>query len=246
VDLASFPATGEPAVDRCRAVIAGSRPAARAACNAGSDRHWLCPAGIAVRLRALDECEVMSRGAGAASAAMLYLMGLGYSDVPFRAAARGDCERHYFFQEGSSICVYEDAHFDRVMARYPDSPWAQMAAFQVAERTYRYYECEGSATCAAENRIAGFIEYLERDPRSTYATLATGRVVEALTALAYPGNVGASSHNETGRLREDLDRLSRIARKLTAANREKLSSSLSMARKVVDQIERDRRTGDSK
>jgi len=232
----------DQAVDSCRRQIAASRPAARLACNAASADHWLCPAGIAVRLAALDECDAMSRGAHD-QAAMLYLMGLGFVDVPYLADSHRDCQRFYRFQEGSNVCVYENAHFDRVMARHPNSPWAGMAAYRVAETGYRYYECEGSVTCAAENAIAGFIDFLDQRPRSRYASLATDRVVAGLGVLRDPVYANGRSDNEAGRLPEDLRRLASIARKLSAANRTKLSASVTQAQKAVDVIERDRHTG---
>jgi len=183
----------------------------------------------------------MSRGAGD-QAAMLYLMGLGFADVPYLADDRSQCQRFYRFQEGSGVCVYENAHFDRVVARYPASQWAAMAAYRVAESGYRYYECEGSATCAAENAITGYIDFLDQRPRSRYATLATERVVAGLGVLSDPAYASERRDNDAGRLPEDLRRLASIAVKLSPANRAKLSAGVAQARKAVDDIERDRRT----
>jgi hypothetical protein len=128
------------------------------------------------------------------------------------------------------------------MARHPNSQWADMAAYRVAESGYRYYECEGSVTCAAENAIAGFIDFLDQRPRSRYASLATERVVAGLGALSDPAYASARSDNDAGRLPEDLRRLASIARKVSAANRMKLSASVVQAQKAVGAIERDRHT----
>jgi hypothetical protein len=117
-----------------------------------------------------------------------------------------------------------------------------MAAYRVAESTYRYYECEGSVTCAAENAIAGFIDFLDQRPRSRYASLATDKVVAGLGVLRDPAYMSERSDNEAGRLPEDLRRLASIARKLSGANRAKLSASVVQAQNAVGAIERDRRT----
>ena len=81
-------------------------------------------------------------------------------------------------------------------------------------------------------------------PASTvrYASLATDRVVAGLGVLRDPAYMSERSDNEAGRLPEDLRRLASIARKLSGANRAKLSASVVQAQNAVGAIERDRRT----
>jgi hypothetical protein len=166
---------------------------------------------------------------------MLYLLGLAHLDLA-SILDGGRCPKHFYYQEGSSVCVYTDVHFKRLMAKYPRSEYADMAAAKVAQHAYRYYECEGGVVCAVENGVAGWVPFLEQRPESRYAPLAVHDVVEAVGRLSDPQGMTFNGYEKT--LREDFRRLDTAANRLPPDLRMALKLAVAKARAEAERLER--------
>jgi hypothetical protein len=114
-----------------------------------------------------------------------------------------------------------------------------MAAYRQAHQAYRYYECEGQRLCAAENQIAGWIDFLAARPRSPRAGAAVARIVMTLDALgAEPFDARAES--PAGLLR-DVAALEAITPQLAAADGEALRAALAPAKVLLENLAASRR-----
>lgn len=173
---------------------------------------------------------------------MLYLLGLLHQDFRYQDLNRGrGCLQFYRYQEGSARCVYTNDHFNQVLREFPESKYADMAAFKRAEEEYRYYECEGTKLCPIENQIVGWIYFLEVRPRSPLADQATNKIVAALDGLSRLSIAKLDFSHENSPeegLLKDIENLNGIAAKLSSENRGKLKVSFEKAKPILIKIEK--------
>jgi hypothetical protein len=197
----------------------------------------LCDEGQPIKLKVLHACQHDAPHA-ANQAEMLYLLGLLYQDLDIRPVEAG-CPKFFWLQEGSGVCVYGNHHYNELIKEYPQSIYADMAAFNKAQAAYRYYECEGQELCSVENDISGSIRFLARRSASELAPMATQRIVEALDRLPTL-TLDPAAESPSGLL-DDIKNLRRIAKRLSPENRKKLTKSLDAAEPLLIKLEEEGR-----
>lgn len=234
-ELATFPKTADRVIQRCyeQAMVATKK--GKALCDElGYGDHWVCPESKEIRLKSLEQCKADAPKAKD-QAAMLYLLGLLHQDFRYQPDNR-ECPQFYRYQEGSGVCVYKNDHFEQLIREFPESRYSDMAAFRQAAAAYRYYECEGKVLCAVENKISGWIEFLEKNPGSGLAGVATTKIVDSLNGLS---DAAIDPRREDPRgLIKDVEDLRNIATKLSSENRERLTRSLDGAGAVLAKLQR--------
>ena len=239
IDLPSFPSRVESSINQCFQQAIKAKELGTKLCEAGGyGDYWICPQSLRMRLSALEYCKrkaVTSKD----RVTMLYLLGLVHDDFHYQTDNKV-CPEHFRYQEGSEVCVYTGVHYEQLMEEFPTSPYADMAAVKIAQATYRYYECEGSVLCSIENRIAGWVDYLERHPSSRFA----GRAVdETIGALRIAGESPLDPDNEwPDGVIEDIRRLRATNPKVSAEKRAELAKALDETSAILRKIQEARST----
>lgn len=235
IELATFPEVGDEVIQRCYEQAMAATKQGKVICEEqGFGDFWVCPPSKEMRLKPLEQCKADAPKAKD-EAAMLYLLGLLHQDFHYKPHGSG-CPEFYRFQEGSAVCVYKSEHFERLMEKFPESKYSDMAAFKQAEAAYRYYECEGRTLCSIENAIAGWIQFLEKKTTSDFAGMAKQKIVEALDRLS-DTTLDPKRESATGLL-ADIRDLRVIATGLSPENRADLVRSLDSAEVVLTGLQR--------
>ena len=230
IELPTFPKSSDSAVQRCYDQATAAIAKGKALCK---NDYWICSPSKEIRLKALEQCKAKTQIAKD-QPAMLYLLGLLHQDFHYSPPST-ECPEYFRYQEGSAVCVYTNVHFEQLISKYPESVYADMAAFKQAQKAYRYYECEGQVLCSIENQIVGWVNLLEKKPTSRFSDLAINKIVESLSSLS---KEEIDPNNESpGGLLKDVQSLRTIATRLSPENRVKLTKTLEQTEVILNKIQ---------
>jgi hypothetical protein len=109
-----------------------------------------------------------------------------------------------------------------------------MAAFNKAERAYKYYECEGSMFCSTENRIHGWVALLNDKPAAPFEDVAVDKIETAFEELATTP-IDARREHPRG-LEEELGRLKVAMKQMSPGNRRRMEQAVAKIDKLIESV----------
>ncbi len=225
--LATFPAASDASLSNCQSIATEARENEERVCK---NPYRTCEQALSVWLTAIKQCEKGLK-TSKETAAFLYYLGLIHSGLNLKVQKESQCPAHLRYQEGSSVCVYRNTHYDRVLAEFPKTRYADMAAFNKAEQTYKYYECEGSMFCNTENRIHGWVMLLKDRAKAPFEDVVVSKIERAFEELAtMPIDI---EHEDPRGLEEELETLKLAMKQMSEGGRQRIDEALARIHRLI-------------
>jgi hypothetical protein len=238
IELANFPKGIDKDIDICFSKIMAARESGMNICREKLPlTTQACPKGLKIIWETIKSCDGTFKNSKNQELA-LYLQGLLYHGLIFDydawdREAESIPEFYDCGEASGGICIYKNDHFLKLTQRFPDSEFADMAAYRIAEKSIACNECDGTEMYYLLNSIKPWINFLNIRPNSVRASAVVGIVVDKLESLKIREFEQVDTPDE---LLSYYNFIESVASKLSPSNKERLIAVIEETKPILTNL----------